>query len=507
MLKNIYQIVEDSADQYPNHLALVFGQYHIQYNKIKEATNRLAQGFKKIGLAEKDRMAIMLPNVPHFPISYYALLQIGITVVPIPIHFHLEEMKRCLIESRVRGIVFWEKFRSQIHQATQEISECEKLIVLGDKAESGEHRLTYLIEACDPFDGVYESETNETGIIAYTSGTTGPSQGVEITHQNILSNVNACCDFFKFNPEDSVLGVLPFSHLFGQTLVMNSFLHAGAKIILSTRFGAASIFKMIEKEQPNYLIGIPSLFEDMLIADKADQFNLKSLKFCLSVGSALRQDTMEAFEKKFSVSILEGYGLTEASPIVSFNLANSERRAGSIGLPLRGIEMKIVDDKNVEVRPGEIGEIIVQGSNVMKGYLNRPEKTDQVIKDGWLRTGDLALLKDNGFGFFTVQKKNMIVKSGFHIYPNEIETLLCQHLKIENAVIIGIMDSNKEEQIHAYILLKQEEQATPEEIIQYCNEHMPAYKCPQIIHFVSAFPTGQTGSIMREKIGQFVIQN
>ncbi|MCJ7812728.1 AMP-binding protein, partial [bacterium] len=380
-------------------------------------------------------------------------------------------------------------------------------IVLGDRAESGEYRLTYLMEISPPLDQITQTENDDTAVIAYTAGTNEPVKGVELTHDNILSNVDSCCEFFKFGPEDSVLGVLPFYHLFGQTLVMNFFLRVGAKVILMTNFKAASILKMIEKEKPTYFVGVPPVFQDML-TNEGDRCDIRSLKFCLSTGNGLKQETMEAFEEKFNVFILEGYGLTEASPMVSFNRVNTERKAGSIGLPLPGVEMKIVDKAGTEVKPGEVGEIIVQGPNVMKRYLNQPEKTNQVLKNGWLRTGDLALLHDDGYSFIVVQKKNVIVKSGFQIYPGNIEKLLCEHPKIEDAVVFGVPISDEEEQqIHTYILLKKGEQVTPDEIIQYGNEHMPAYMCPQIVHFVSSFPVGPTGRVMREKIKYFAIED
>ncbi len=507
MLNHLCHIIEDSASKYPENVALIFGENQIQYNKLQEAIHRLAHGFKKLKLGKGDRIAIMLPNIPHFTISYFALLQIGVTVVPLSIYYDSQEIKHCLMDSKVRGIVFWEKFRTQVRQAVHDVKECEKLIVLGERAESGELRLTYLMEISQPLDLITQTETDDTAVIAYTMGTTETAKGIELTHDNLLSNVDSCCEFFKFGPEDNVLGVLPFYHLFGQTLVMNSFLKMGAKLILMTNFKAASVLKMIEKEKPTYFVGSPPMFQDMLI-NEGDQYDIRSLKFCLSIGNGLKQDTMEMYEEKFNVFILEGYGLTEASPMVSFNRANTERKAGSIGLPMPGIEMKIVDEAGIEVKPGDVGEIMVQGPNIMKGYLNQPEKNSQVLKNGWLCTGDLALLHDDGYSFIVTQKKNVIVKSGFQIYPNNIEKLLCEHPKIEDAVVFGVPISNEEEkQIHTYVLLKKGEQATPDEIIQYSNQHLPAYMCPQVVHFVSSFPIGQTGRIMRNKMKYSTIED
>jgi long-chain acyl-CoA synthetase len=506
-VNNIYQILENTTANNADNVALCFGEYKISYKDVKEATDRLARGLKDLGLAPGDRMALMLPNVPHFPMSYFALLKIGVTVVPVSILSKAEEVHYQLKDSEIQGIIFWEGFRPIVRQTIQGLEKCEKLIVLGEKPEVGEVRLTYLMEIKKPLEETIEVKSDDTALIVYTAGTTGGSKGAELTHSNIMSNVDACCEFLKIGPEDCVVGVLPFYHLLGQTLTMNTFLRVGARIILMAKFNAEAVLKSIEEEKPTYFVGVPSMFQEILKVENGEKIDVSFLKFCLSIGDAMTQETMETFEEKFKVPILEGYGLTEASPVVSFNSPQRERGAGSIGLPLPGIEMKIVDETDSEVKPGQVGEIIIQGPNVMKGYKNRPEATNEALKGGWLRTGDLALLRDDGFGYIVVRKKNVIVKSGFNVYPREVEKLLVGHPQIKEAVVVGIPDPVQGEEIHACIVLNEGGQITQEEIVEYCNGQITAYKCPKFVHFVSALPKGPTGKVMREEVKQSLMEN
>jgi len=458
-----------------------------------------------MGLGPGDRLAMMLPNSPHFCICFFALLKAGITIIPVSILFKADEIHHRLEDSEAKGIIFWEGFRSDVHQAIQDLSHCGKLIVLGEKAEPSEIRLNYLMEINEPLEEIVSADSEETAIISYTAGITGRPMGAELTHENILFDVDACKEVLKLNSNDSVIGVLPLSHPLGHTLVLGTFIRSASTIILVPKFDAESILKTIQEEKPTYFVCVPSMIRQILEFESEEQYDLNSLKFCLSSGDALKQETMEAFESKFNVSVLEGYGLTEASPMVSFNSTVRERRAGSIGLPMPGMEMKIVDENDVEVRSGQVGEIIIQGPNVMKGYLNKPEATKEALRGGWLRTGDLAQLQENGFGFIVVRKKNVIVKSGFNVYPREVEKLLLGHSKIHEALVVGVPESTQGEDVHACIKLKDGESIDAEEIMSYCKERMAAYKCPTIIHFRASFPKGPTGRILRDQVKHMLI--
>ncbi len=503
-MSNLFNIVKNTAFDHPDRTALVFKGHRIPYRELVEGVNRLAQGFKALGLRPGDRIAVMMPNIPHHPISFFALLKIGVTIVPVSIFFKAEEIHHQLEDSEVRGIIYWQGFRSEVLEAVQGLERCEWHIVLGDKSHEGEIRLTYLMESNDPISDSADVQPDDTAFIMYTAGMTGRPRGAELTHQNIYSNIQACRNFLKLTPEDGVLGVLSLHHPMGLTLILGAFLHAGASVILLPSFNAENILQIIEKEKPTYFVGVPSMYRAFLAVDGGENYDVHSLKFCLSSGDALKEKTLEEFQTKFKVRILEGYGLTEASPMVSFNSPNRDHRAGSVGLPLPGVDMKFVDDSGDQVKPGEVGEIIVQGPNVMKGYLNRPEATKEAIKDGWLYTGDLARLHENGFGYIVVRKNDVIVKSGFNVYPREVEKFLFGHPKVREAVVVGVPDAHMGQAVHAIIVLKQNENSTAEEIIEYLKERMAAYKCPSVIHFMDSLPKGPTGRVVRDKVKQMI---
>jgi long-chain acyl-CoA synthetase len=483
---------------------LIFKDQNISYQTLKNASDRLASGLKKKGLNPGDRIAIMLPNVPHFCISFFALLQIGVTIVPISIFCKAEEIHHQLEDSEVKGIVYWEGFRESVHQAAQGLEQCNLLMVLSDHTTPGETRLNYLIEIHDPLQDIEDVDKDNTAMIVYTAGTSGYPKGAELTHHNLLFDIDACVSFLNLESEDSVAGVLPLYHPLGQSLVMGSFFRVGGKVVLIPKFNPEIVLHTIEEQNISYFVGVPSMFRELLKVEEK-KLNLGSLKYCLSSGDALKPETVTSFEERFKIPILEGYGLTEASPMVSFNSPTRERRPGSIGLPLRGIEMNIVDEQSKEVKPGQVGEILVKGPNVMKGYLNRPEATKEVLKDGWLHTGDFAELHENGLAFIVARKKNVIIKSGFNVYPREVEKFLAGHPKVSETVVIGIPDSLLGEEIIAGVILRENETAKQDEIIEYMKERLAAYKCPKEIHFFDTFPRGSTGRILRDKVKDMIL--
>jgi len=494
---NLYEAFEKAAGRFPAQTALVFGRHSIPFKDLKESADRLAAGFQKLRLQKGQRVAVMLPNVPHFPITYYALIKLGIQVIPLSIFEKSEEIRHQLEDAEVKGVIFWEGFRSVVHRAAYRLECCQQFIVLGENAGTGEYRLTDLIEGNPPLSESEAVSGDDTALIIYTSGTTGSPKGAELTHSNILSNMDAVAEALKLSPSDSVVAVIPLYLPLGLNVVMQAFLASGCRLILVSKFQTESLFPLIQSEKPTFIIGSPSMYREMLKQENADPSELSSLKACVSFGDAIKEETMEAFESRFHVPILEAYGLTEASPLVSMNSPSRERKPGSIGLPLKGIDIKIVNDSGHEVRPGQVGEILVQGPNVMKGYLNRPEATKEAIRDGWLHTGDMARLDESGYGFIVVRKKNIIVKSGFSIYPKEVEKFISAHPAVQDAVVVGLPDPFMGEEIYACIVLKEGMSATQDEIIAYTKERMAAYKCPKSVMFTASFPKGPTGKLLR----------
>ena len=503
-VNNLYRILDQSARKHPDHTALIFRDHTITYGAFKVAADRLAAGMKKLGLGPGDRIALMLPNVPHFAFGFFATLKLGATLVTLSGSFRADEIHRRLEDSEAKAILFYEGFRQYVLKAIQGLERCQSLLVLGDKPQPGETCLGPMMEAHEPLEVTASVNPDDTALIVYTGGMSGTVKGAELTHSNLNSNAEACRDFLKLQPSDGTVGVMPLSHPIGLTLTMNTFLHAGGRIVLHPKFDAASVMKSVETHRLTHFIGVPAMFAELAAMPETPEFSTTSLKFGLSTGDGLKQEVMDAFESRYKIPILEGYGLTEASPMASFNSPARERRAGSIGLPLPGVDMKIVDESGREVRPGQVGEIIVQGPNVMKGYLNRPEATREALKDGWLRTGDLALLDESGFGFIVSRNKNVIVKSGFSVYPVEVEKIILAHPKIQEAVVVGLPDPVQGEEIHACVVFREGEQAGEAEIIDYVRERIAMYKCPRTIHFCASLPKGPTGRVLRDRVRQLL---
>jgi long-chain acyl-CoA synthetase len=504
-VNHLYEILESAALKSPDRPALHFQNHTLTYHDLKYASDRLASGLKGIGLGVGDRVAILLPNVPHFVFSYFALLKIGVTVIPISIMDKAAEIHHQLDDAEVRGIIYWQGVREYVRQAINGLDQCNKLIVLGEKSGESEVQLTALMETHAPYDHLDHVDPDDTAFVFYTAGITGRPKGAELSHHNILSNVEACQSFFKFTQDDSIVAELPLSLPVGLTLILSTFMYAGASIYLMPKFDAASILPFIAEKKPTYFIGMPSLYHALVSLELKEIPRLNNIKFWLSIGDALKPEIFEAFEARFTGIILEGYGLTEAGPVVSFNSPTRERKPGSIGLPLPGIDLKILDQDGEEVRTGQVGEICIQGPGIMKGYLNKPEATKTALADGWLHTGDLACLDESGFPIIVARKKNVIMKSGFSVYPREVEKFLSAYPKIQEAVVVGLPDSTVGEEIHASVVLKPGEEATQEEIITYCREMMAAYKAPKTVHFGLSLPKGPSGRVLREEVKQILM--
>ena len=498
-MNNLYEILENTASQHSDKRAVGFKEHNLTYQDLKEASDRLASGLKRMGLGCGDRIALMLPNVPHFVISYFALLKVGVTVIPISIQCKTAEIHHQLEDAEVRGIIYWEGSRGHVHEAVTDLDHCEKLIVLGTQIQAGESSLIQMMEINKPLEMTEHVDPEETALIIYTAGITGRSKGAEFTHHAILSNIESCKDFLNLTDKDSVLAGLPLSLPVGLTLIIGTFVYTGGCIYLTPKTDAENILLNTSQYKPTYCIGAPSMYNELALIEFEERPDISSVVYWLSTGDAMKQETMDAFENKFNAIILEGYGLTEAGPMVSFNDPSRERKAGSIGLPLHGIDMKIVDQSGHEVMTGQIGEILVHGPNLMKGYLNKPEATKSALEDGWLHTGDLARLDETGFPIFVVRKKNVIMKSGFSVYPREVEKLLSGFPKILESVIIGLPDPSTGEEIHAGVVLKKGETGSQDEIISYCREMVAAYKAPKTVTFFDQLPKGPGGRVLRDE--------
>ena len=358
-----------------------------------------------------------------------------------------------------------------------------------------------LLAGADPVDEVVDRAADDTAVILYTSGTTGKPKGAELTHSNLAINADVSKALFSLGHEDVILGALPLFHAFGQTCALNAAISAGASLTLIPRFSAEAALGAIERARVTVFEGVPTMFSALLHHSERERFDVSTLRVCVSGGAALPVEVLHGFEAAFGCVILEGYGLSETSPVACFNHPDREREPGSIGTPVEGVEMRLVDDHRNEVAPGEAGEIAIRGHNVMKGYWNRPEATaDAIDSDGWFYSGDIARVDDQGRYFIVDRKKELIIRGGYNVYPREIEEVLYEHPAVREAAVIGVPHADLGEEVAAAVALKPGETATESEIRDYVKANVAAYKYPRHVWFVDELPKGPTGKILKRAI-------
>jgi long-chain acyl-CoA synthetase len=465
----------------------------VSYRRLDELTAQLAGLLRARGIAAGDRVGIMLPNVPEFAVAYYAVLRVGATVVPMNVLLKRREVGFYLSDPEASLLIAWHGFADQA-QAGAEEAGVECLLVEPEAFARQLAEAELLVE-------VAQRAGDDTAVILYTSGTTGTPKGAELTHLNLKRNVDVSIGLFTIGEGDVILGALPLFHAFGQTCGLNTAIAAGACLTLIPRFDAGKALAIIERDRVNVFEGVPTMYSALLHDPAAETADVSSLRVCVSGGAALPVEVLRSFEERFGCVVLEGYGLSETSPVASFNHPDRERTPGSIGTPVEGVELKLVDDDGNEVEAGEVGEIAVRGHNVMKGYWRRPEATAEAIDaDGWFKTGDMARVDEQGRYFIVDRKKELIIRGGYNVYPREIEEVFYEHPAVREAAVIGIPHAELGEEIAAAIALKPGAEATPEELRAFVKEQVAAYKYPRHVWTVDELPKGPTGKILKREI-------
>ncbi len=435
----------------------------------------------------------MLPNVAHFAVCYYGALRTGAAIVPMNPLLKEREVAFYLGDSEAKVLLAWHQFADAAH-AGAEVAGVECVLV-----EPGEFEA--LLERCEPDSEVIDRRPDDTAVILYTSGTTGKPKGAELTHENILGNVEVTVALFGLDERSVTLGALPFFHAFGQTCALNATVAVSGSLTLIPRFDAGKALAIVQRDSVTTFEGVPTMYTAMLHHDDADRTDTSALEVCVSGGAAMPVEIMRAFEEKFGCQVLEGYGLSETSPVASFNRRGAERKAGSIGLAVDGVEMRVVDADGEEVAQGEVGEIQIRGHNVMKGYWRRPDATAEAIDpEGWFSTGDLARIDEDGFFFIVDRKKELVIRGGFNIYPREIEEVLYEHPAVREAAVIGVPHAELGEEVAAAVALKDGAQTTPDALRDFVKERVAAYKYPRHVWLVDELPKGPTGKILKREI-------
>jgi long-chain acyl-CoA synthetase len=489
---NLAGLLTASAESDPEHVAIKLDDVELTYAALDGASAHLAGLLAEHGFQRGDRVGIMLPNVPYFPVVYYGVLRAGGIVVPMNVLLKKREVAYYLSDSGAKLLFAWHGFAEDA-QAGAEQSGAECLLV-----EPGEFEQQ--AGAATPDTGVADTADEDTAVLLYTSGTTGQPKGAELTHANLTLNARGSAALFDLGREGITLGALPLFHSFGQTCGLNATISDGGTLTLLPRFDPGKALEIIERDKVNVFQGVPTMYGAMLHHPDRERYDVSSVRLCSSGGSAMPVELLRGFEEEFGCKILEGYGLSESSPVASFNHADRERKPGSIGTPIRNVEMKIVDDDGNDVAQGDVGEILIRGYNVMKGYWQRPEETAETIVDGWLHTGDMGRVDEDGYFYVVDRKKELIIRGGYNVYPREIEEVLYEHPAVREAAVLGVPHDEYGEEVGAAVVLKDGASATPDELRDFVKEQVAAYKYPRVVWLVDDLPKGPTGKILKREI-------
>jgi long-chain acyl-CoA synthetase len=491
-MSNLAQNLLDTADRHGDRAALRMDDASLTYAEFRSAAARVAAGLRARGVQPGDRVGMVLPNVLSFPVVFYGALLAGAVVVPMNPLLKAREVEYFLEDSGARLVVTTEPSAAAVGEAAATVG-IEAVTVGATLPEE-------LMDDAEPASPV-ERADDDTAVILYTSGTTGRPKGAELTHAGLGSNARTTHEtLLEGTPDDVIMGCLPLFHVFGLTCSLNAGVLAGSCLTLIPRFDGAKALSVIQRDRVTVFEGVPTMFSAMLHAPDRDAVDVSTLRLCVSGGSAMPVEVMRSFEETFGCIVLEGYGLSETSPVSCFNHPHAERKPGSIGTPIRGVEQRLVDDEGKDVAPGEVGEIAIRGENVMKGYWQRPEETAKAIPDGWFRTGDLARTDEDGYYSIVDRKKEMIIRGGYNVYPREIEEALYEHPAVAEVACIGIAHPDLGEEVGAAVALKPGATAEVGELREFAKARVAAYKYPRHVWLVDALPKGPTGKILRRAV-------
>jgi long-chain acyl-CoA synthetase len=487
---NLSSLLVDSAANRPDGIAVRLDTDVLTYGQLDDLSARLAGGLARSGLHAGDRVGLMLPNSPAWPVAYYAVLRAGGTVVPINPLLKSRELTHYLVDSGARCLL---ASGEQLAAAEQPPDVDLRLVDLDRYRER--------LAAEEPLVGVAARDPHDTAVILYTSGTTGRPKGAELTHDNLTRNATVTATtLFGLGPGDVVLGCLPLFHSFGQTCALNASVRSGATLTLLPRFDAGRALELMARDSVTVFAGVPTMYTALLHHPGAAGAPVPSLRLCVSGGAALPVEVLCGFEATFGTMILEGYGLSETSPVACFNHPDRPRQPGSIGTPIEGVEMRLVDEDGSAVAPGEVGEIAIRGHNVMKAYWGQPEATAAVMAEGWFRTGDLGRRDEDGNYYVVDRKKDLIIRGGFNVYPREVEEVLYEHPAVAAVAVVGTPDARLGEEVGAAVVRKAGMDVTEDELREFVKARLAGYKYPRHVWFVEVLPTTATGKIMRREV-------
>ncbi|MEO7660346.1 MAG: long-chain fatty acid--CoA ligase [Pyrinomonadaceae bacterium] len=521
---NLASIVSHHARLAPQKEAIVWDNVRLTYGELDKLSNRVAIALVEMGIGHGDKVALNCINLPYFPIVYYGIMKAGAVVVPICVLFKAAEIEYHLRDSDAKAVFVFEGTKelpmlAATKEAFDRVESCEHLVVmttdlLGESPQAEHKTLAQItFEKSEEFE-IYPTAPNDTCAILYTSGTTGQPKGAELTHFNLWSNsvttfgIHLPMLDFTDGEQKTVLVTLPLFHTTGQTVQMNTNIYAGNRVVLLPRFEPKLTLDTMVSEKVNFWVGVPTMYWALLKFADENNYDIsrvaENMKVCTSGGAPMPVEVMREFQERFKIRVLEGYGLSETSPLATFNHFEKPSKPGSVGQAIFGVDVRCFDDDDNEVPRGTRGEIVIRGTNVMKGYYKRPEATAEAFRNGWFHTGDIGVMDNEGYLSIVDRKKDMILRGGYNVYPRQIEEVIITHPAVSLCAVIGVPDERLGEEVKAYVVLKQGQELTREEFIQWCRSQMAANKYPRHVEFRTELPIGNTGKIFKRALKEEV---
>ncbi|THJ65120.1 long-chain fatty acid--CoA ligase [Arthrobacter echini] len=505
-MTNLANNLVSTAKRSPSVVAIKLDDVEITFGALELLSQKIATILGEYGIERGDRVALMMPNIPQMAFVYYGVLRTGAVVVPLNPLLKGREVAYHLTNSGARLAFAWEGVIGEANAGAEAAGDESGTSVDVVTVDSG--AFMQRVSAAEPSPDVVDRDGEDTAVVLYTSGTTGRPKGATLSHTNLARNTEVSRDLMGTKEGEVLFGGLPFFHIFGQTCALNASVLTGATLTLLPRFEPGKALEIIARDRVTIFEGVPTMYVSMLRTPSVTSTDLSSVRLAVSGGSALPVEVLHEFERVFKADLLEGYGLSETSPIVSFNRVGELRKPGSIGTPVEGVEVRMLDGEGNEVPQGDVGELSVRGHCVMKGYWQNEEATRAAIPDGWFRTGDLARFDEDGLIFIVDRKKEVILRGGYNVYPREVEEVLYEHPAVAEAAVIGVPDELHGEEIVAVVGIKSEHtpaddaasDALAQEIVDFAKERVAAYKYPRRVVIVDALPKGPTGKILKREI-------
>ncbi len=517
---NLASILEHNAKLHPEHEAIVAGDERLSYKRLNALSNRVANALVEMKIGHGDNVALCCPNLVFFPIIYYGIMKAGAAVVPLSILFKPREIVYQLKDSEAKAVFVYEgtselALAETVKEGFERVETCEHLVVITSDEntpspfENAKTLAEITADKSEEFE-IFPTEPDDTCAILYTSGTTGQPKGAELTHLNLMTNVTTMhalylpVSDFTDGVQKTALITLPLFHTTALTCQMNTNLYGGNRVVLLPRFDPKTTLDAMKKEKVNFWTGVPTMYWALLKYVEENDFDVspiaENILAVTSGGAPMPVELMKEVEGKLNVRVSEGYGLSETSPLATFNHFEKPVKAGTVGQPIFGVEVRCVDENDRQVKHGERGEVVIRGSNVMKGYYKRPEATSEAMRNGWFHTGDIGIFDDEGYLSIVDRKKDMILRGGYNIYPRELEEVIMTHEAVSLVAVIGIPDDRLGEEVKAFVVLRQGFDLSETEMTGWCRKQFAANKYPRLVEICESLPIGATGKILKREL-------